>query len=287
MIQRRSMALASALSMLFFMVAIATLVPSELSAQNRGSVRNSSKQRSKGTTTRTTTSRNRNTRPATIPARRPATGSSARRGYVPTTKPAETPPPPDPNATTTISSEPEAEGDGEDPSDIPMVDNDEENYEVVAPPPGATVPYLPDDADEETVEGKKYFVYDGTYYRPFASDGDTVCMVVEDPKKLRSTSLSEEGVGCTCGCGSPFSCCVSVPGAEIVLSNHFIQNMESSHAKENISTPCCTGGSAAEYRWQFDSCPTASGAGTIRPGGDQKRADRRRPHGTLERRFVV
>ena len=45
------------------------------------------------------------------------------------------------------------------------------------------MPYLPDDADEEKVEGEKYFVYDGTYYRPFASDGDTVCMVVEDPKK--------------------------------------------------------------------------------------------------------
>ena len=33
----------------------------------------------------------------------------------------------------------------------------------------------------QTVSGKKYFVDDGTYYRAFASDGDTVYMVVEDP----------------------------------------------------------------------------------------------------------
>lgn len=58
---------------------------------------------------------------------------------------------------------------------------DEENYKVVAPPTGATVPYLPDEADSETVNGKKYFVYGGTYYRPFSSEGDTVYMLVENP----------------------------------------------------------------------------------------------------------
>jgi hypothetical protein len=47
---------------------------------------------------------------------------------------------------------------------------------------GATVPYLPEEASEVTVAGKKYFVYDDTYYRPYASDGDTVYMVVEDPR---------------------------------------------------------------------------------------------------------
>jgi hypothetical protein len=61
--------------------------------------------------------------------------------------------------------------------------DDEENYEVVAPPIGATVPYLPDEADEKTINGKKYLVYEGAYYRPFSSDGDTVYMVVEDPKQ--------------------------------------------------------------------------------------------------------
>ena len=60
--------------------------------------------------------------------------------------------------------------------------DDDENYEVVAPPVGATVPYIPDEADEETINGKAYFVDDGTYYRPFASDGETIYMVVEDPR---------------------------------------------------------------------------------------------------------
>ena len=67
-------------------------------------------------------------------------------------------------------------------SQIPMVEDDH-NYEVVAPPAGATVPYLPEEADEETIGGKKYFVYAGTYYRPFASDGETIYMVVEDPRR--------------------------------------------------------------------------------------------------------
>ena len=59
--------------------------------------------------------------------------------------------------------------------------DDEENYEAVAPPVGATVPYLPEEADETTIDGKKYFVHNSTHYRPFSSDGDTVYMVVEDP----------------------------------------------------------------------------------------------------------
>lgn len=95
--------------------------------------------------------------------------------YVPTKKPAEQPPPLPPDATTADPSE------SEDPSDIPMIESDEENFEVVAPPPGATVPYLPEEADEETVKGKTYFVHAGTYYRPFASDGETIYMVVENP----------------------------------------------------------------------------------------------------------
>ena len=63
-----------------------------------------------------------------------------------------------------------------------MTDDEEDNYEVVAPPVGATVPYVPDEADEDVVNGTKYFVYEGTYYRPFASDGETIYMVVEDPR---------------------------------------------------------------------------------------------------------
>lgn len=96
--------------------------------------------------------------------------------YVPTTKPAEQPPPPDPAATT-------ASAQAEDPSDIPMIENEEENYEVVTSPVGATVPYLPEEADEETVNGTRYFVHEGTYYKPFAGDGETIYMVVEDPRQ--------------------------------------------------------------------------------------------------------
>lgn len=66
--------------------------------------------------------------------------------------------------------------------ELPPMTEDEESYKVVAPPTGATVPYLPDEADSETVNGKKYYVYEGTYYRPFSSEGDTVYMVVEDPR---------------------------------------------------------------------------------------------------------
>ncbi len=94
--------------------------------------------------------------------------------YVPTTQPAAQPPP---DTATTQS----ASSDSQDPSDIPMLENEGENYEVIAPPVGATVPYLPDGADEETIGGKRYFVSDGTYYQPFAGDGDTIYMVVSDP----------------------------------------------------------------------------------------------------------
>jgi hypothetical protein len=95
--------------------------------------------------------------------------------YVATDAPAPQPPPEPESA----SGETYAEN---DPSQIPMVEDDH-NYEVVAPPAGATVPYLPEEADEETIGGKKYFVYAGTYYRPFASDGETIYMVVEDPRR--------------------------------------------------------------------------------------------------------
>jgi hypothetical protein len=64
-----------------------------------------------------------------------------------------------------------------------MVEGDGYNYEVVAPPIGATVPYVPEGADEKTVDGKTYYVYESTYYRPFASEGDTIYMVVDDPAK--------------------------------------------------------------------------------------------------------
>ncbi len=68
-------------------------------------------------------------------------------------------------------------------------DKDDENYEVVAPPVGATVPYIPEKADEKMIGGKKYFVYADTYYRPYASDGETIYMVVENPKTPEPSAL--------------------------------------------------------------------------------------------------
>ncbi|MHC5109392.1 MAG: DUF6515 family protein [Planctomycetota bacterium] len=90
--------------------------------------------------------------------------------YVHTAAPANKPPP-----------ETNTADDGEKDEQQPELTEDEENYKVVAPPVGASVPYLPEEADEETVDGKKYFVFNGTYYRPFSSEGDTVFMVVEGP----------------------------------------------------------------------------------------------------------
>jgi hypothetical protein len=95
--------------------------------------------------------------------------------YVTSTKPAEQPPPPEPAAA------PSDEGE-QTLADVPMTDG-EGSYEVVAPPPGATVPYVPEEATETTVNGTTYYVHDDTYYQPFSSGGDTIYMVVEDPRR--------------------------------------------------------------------------------------------------------
>ena len=88
--------------------------------------------------------------------------------YIATTQPAPPPPPP-----------PE----GTDLSQQPEMTDDDHNYQVVTAPVGATVPYLPDEADKQSINGRSYFLYDGAYYRPFVSDGDTVYVVVEDPRE--------------------------------------------------------------------------------------------------------
>jgi hypothetical protein len=60
---------------------------------------------------------------------------------------------------------------------------DDHNYEVVAPPVGTTVPYLPDEAEQKTVRSATYMVYEGTYYRPFVSGGETIYMVIKNPTR--------------------------------------------------------------------------------------------------------
>lgn len=72
---------------------------------------------------------------------------------------------------------------GEEDPDAPDMIESDHNFEVIAPPFGTTVPYLPDEADELDIKGKTYFEYEGTYYQPFVSDGDTIYMVVTDPRE--------------------------------------------------------------------------------------------------------
>ena len=69
------------------------------------------------------------------------------------------------------------------PKVFQAVTEDDHNYKVITPPTGATVPYLPDEAKEEMINGKKYWVYETTYYQAFVSEGDTIYMVIENPKK--------------------------------------------------------------------------------------------------------
>lgn len=64
----------------------------------------------------------------------------------------------------------------------PAEEGGDPSFEVVAPPVGGTVSSLPDGATSETVNDAAYFVYAGTYYKPFYAGSDVVYMVVKDPK---------------------------------------------------------------------------------------------------------
>ncbi len=103
--------------------------------------------------------------------------------YVATTQPAPQPQPAPINVNVNVNVDASKDtGAAGDASDEPPMTTDDHNYESVEAPVGATVPYLPDEADEKTIAGKKYFVYAGTYYQPFASDNETIYMVVEKPQ---------------------------------------------------------------------------------------------------------
>jgi hypothetical protein len=104
--------------------------------------------------------------------------------YVATDVPAQQPPAQSASGETTVNvnvNTGAGQNEHEAVESVEMIDSDE-NYEVVVPPVGATVPYLPEEAEERSIGGKKYFVYADTYYKPFVSDGDTIYMVVEDPQ---------------------------------------------------------------------------------------------------------
>ena len=113
--------------------------------------------------------------------------------YVATTEPATTPE--SPETAVAVQAEPDTAADdddaivqstitdknGEEVELPPLAVDNEQNYEVVAPPIGATVTYLPDEVDEKTVDGRRYFVFEGTHYKAFASGDDVIYLVVEDP----------------------------------------------------------------------------------------------------------
>ncbi|MBJ7900086.1 MAG: hypothetical protein GC158_09235 [Cyanobacteria bacterium RI_101] len=52
-------------------------------------------------------------------------------------------------------------------------------YVVVAPPPGATVAYLPDGCVSIAANGASYFNCSGVYYQPYFQNGATVYQVVQ------------------------------------------------------------------------------------------------------------
>jgi hypothetical protein len=73
--------------------------------------------------------------------------------------------------------------DVEEYSDESLADEDpDSNYEVVAPPIGATVTELPDEAEGIHAGGELYYHFAGTWYKPFYSGADVVYVVVEEPQ---------------------------------------------------------------------------------------------------------
>jgi len=64
----------------------------------------------------------------------------------------------------------------------PAEEGAEAAYEVIEPPNGATVPYVPEGAVEKKVGDQTYFVAGTTYYKAFYSGSDVVYMVTENPE---------------------------------------------------------------------------------------------------------
>ena len=56
-------------------------------------------------------------------------------------------------------------------------------FEVVPAPVGAIVSYVPRGAVETRIDGKKHYVHEGSYYRPYYQGTRVVYKVVTPPKK--------------------------------------------------------------------------------------------------------
>ncbi len=112
--------------------------------------------------------------------------------YVATTEPATTPESPETTVNVTVNVNTDDQDavvqstmtneDGEEVELPALAVDNEQNYEVVGPPLGATVPYLPEEAVKKTIGSMTFYVFEGTYYQPFASGDDVIYMVVEDPE---------------------------------------------------------------------------------------------------------
>jgi hypothetical protein len=75
---------------------------------------------------------------------------------------------------------------GEKPEQLKDDPDPGTNYQVSAPPKGATVAHLPDDAAESKVGDSTYYTYSGTWYRAFYSGSTVVYMVVDQPSGTTS-----------------------------------------------------------------------------------------------------
>jgi hypothetical protein len=74
-------------------------------------------------------------------------------------------------------------------AEAPVEDTGDPTFRVVAPPIGATVTELPEDAEMRSANGQDYFVYDDTWYQPFYAGSNAVYVVVE--KQPRTSQRSQ------------------------------------------------------------------------------------------------
>ncbi|WP_244165309.1 DUF6515 family protein [Flavobacterium phragmitis] len=56
---------------------------------------------------------------------------------------------------------------------------DTSKYKVVAPTVGVVVQHLPEGAEEKTIDGQKYMIYNNVYYQPISKDGQDSYVVIQ------------------------------------------------------------------------------------------------------------
>jgi hypothetical protein len=73
-------------------------------------------------------------------------------------------------------------------AEAPAEDTGDPTFRVIAPPVGATVTELPEDAEKRSAGGQDYFVYNDTWYQPFYSGSNAVYVVVETQRHTSQSS---------------------------------------------------------------------------------------------------